>query len=270
MRPRDTGRRVVTAAALAATVVLLSLAAPVTEREAAACSCVGPRPGVLALVHVDDAPLDMKVRVEVPRAVKAQRVVLREPGGREVATTSREITGPGWLTLVELSPVALLSASTRYEVAILDPVNHPSTTVLATFKTGTKEDKSPPVLSSLGRATAARNGMVMSGMCQTAGPWVVVEGVRAEDPGRPNAQLLYGVWTADAAGKVDVTKPPAAILERLEDGSLELGRSSSCDPHDFAFPKVAAFTVGIAAIDEAGNVSPPRTVRVDLANAVVH
>ena len=94
----------------------------------------------------------------------------------------------------------------------------------------------------------------------------MVDGLRAEDPGRPNAQLVYGVWLGDAAGNVDTKKPPTSV-QRLDNGRLHVGQTSLCDPNGFPIPKGPVMWLGIAAIDEAGNTSPARRVRVDLAGA---
>lgn len=253
---------VMTAGAIAAAVA--------ASHDAHACSCVGPQPSLLGPSQVDDAPLNTKVRVEVPSLGSASGsrapnggVVLRVHGGANVATTARAITPGGWLSTVELTPTAPLAPSTQYEVAMVDPSAHPSTTVVGAFKTGTAADSTPPRIDTIGAANVHRNPNAMGSACQVPGPWVDIDAVSAQDPGRPGARLLYAAWLGDAAGNVDPKKPPTAIL--VADGSvLHVGQRSVCDPRSFPVPKSGVMWLGIAAVDEAGNASAIRKVKVDL------
>ena len=92
---------------------------------------------------------------------------------------------------------------------------------------------------------------------------MTIDGIEAVDPTRAKAQLLYGAWVGDASGKIDETKPPASMFA-LHQGTLVLGRSSGCDPHDFPLPATPFAWIGISAIDEAGNLSAMKKMRVDL------
>lgn len=253
-----------------------ALAAPLggAIRDAAACSCVGPRASVIGPDRVDDAPLNVRVRAEVPRMGERTSapspphdLVLRVHGGAVVETTSRVVAPGGWVMTVELAPKVPLAPATQYEVATIDPAAHPSVIVLGTFKTGTAPDTTPPRIDAMGAAVATKRPNAQGAACQVPGPWVTIGGVRAEDPGRPSAKLLFGVWVGDAAGNADTRKPPAAFV-RAHEGVLQIGQSSLCDPRSFPFPKGAAsMWLVIAALDEAGNSSAPRKVKVDLAGA---
>lgn len=234
------------------------------EREAGACSCAGPRLTLLSPERVDDAPLNAKVRVEVPANGSSGKITLRVVGGAEVAVTMNRYKPGGWLELVELVPKAPLGASTRYEVASVDLDQYPSTVVFGTFRTGVSADTTAPRVERLGAAVAHRSRRSGGGSCQVAGPWVTIEGVRAVDPGRAEAQLAVGVWLGDAAGNVDASKPPTAIVSPFK-GTLHVGRTSLCDPHDFPLPKGGSAWLGVAALDEAGNASGLRKMRVDLS-----
>jgi hypothetical protein len=250
-------------------VATLSTVTGPLEREAGACSCRGPQMALVGPDRVDDAPLNARVRIEVPAGemttVKA-RTVLRVHRGGEVAASSRIIAPGGSLSVIELIPAAPLASGTQYEIATVDPAQVPPATVIGTFRTGTAADTSAPRIDALGAAIAFKNLNAMGSMCQVSGPWVIIEGVRAEDPGRPAAQLVFGIWLADAAGNVDTKKPPTALVSSQE-GTLRIGQRSLCDPRAFPIPKSPSMQLGIAALDEAGNASAVRRVRVDLAGA---
>jgi hypothetical protein len=249
--------------------LVLAMAREPLEREAGACSCVGPQTALLGPDRIDDAPLNAKVRLDTPAAGSGStgvRTVLRVHHGSEAPSTSRTIAPGGWLSTIELSPTGPLTAATRYEVALVDATQVPDTTVIGTFRTGSAPDTTAPRIDAMGPAIAFKNTNPMGSACQVAGPWVVIEGVRAEDPGRPEAQLVFGVWLADASGTIDPKKPPTAVVS-ARDGTLHIGQTSLCDPHGFPMPKSPAMLLGIAALDEAGNASALRRVRVDLAGA---
>jgi hypothetical protein len=247
-------------------VLLTTLLAP---RDVGACSCSGPQTTLLTPDRVDDAPLDAKVRVELPVASPStpSAVLLRVHGRTTpVAVSTRVIAPGGWSSFVELTPTAALEPDTRYEVATVDPNAVPSTRVFGTFRTGRGKDTTAPRLDAMGPAIAYKNANVMGGMCGVPGPWVIVDGVLSEDPGRRDAQVLFAVWLGDANGTIDTKRPPTS-LERAHDGHLAIGQTSLCDPHAFPFPKTPFVWLGIAALDESGNASALRRVRVDLAGA---
>jgi hypothetical protein len=254
----------------------LSGSAATTEREAGACSCAGPQTVLVAPDRADDVPLNARIRVDAlspahvnapPRLNGASSLVLRVyPTGAVVPTTLRTFAAGGQLAIAELVPSALLAPATQYDVALHDALDWPTTTVVGTFRTAKTSDTTAPRIHAVGAATAFKSAHT-GGTCEVAGPWVTIEGISADDPGRPDAQLLYAVWLGDSAGNVDTKKPPTALV-RAHDGMLELGQTSLCDAHDFPIAKKAAFMwLGIAAIDEAGNTSAERKVRVDLAGA---
>jgi hypothetical protein len=247
-------------------VVTFSLAEP---EDASACSCIGPSERLVGPDRVDDAPLGVHVRFEVPlQASRANLAVLRTVGGPKVDASLR--TWPdGSLTFAELTPSKPLQPNTRYEIALVDPAMYPSTTVLGTFATGTASDATPPKLLTIGTAVARGNVHAGGGDCSIHGPWIEVGPVQAEDPGRPTARLMFAVWLGDAAGNVDTTKAPTALVAEYK-GTLTIGQRSLCDPHDFPIPKTPFATLAIAAVDESGNTSSPRRVRVDLRGVGTH
>ena len=263
-------RRVVVGLVGLVGVVAFSAVSGPLERDAGACSCVEPHAALVDPDRVDDAPLNARIRLETPASGIASAAggtaVLRVHHGSEAPTSSRLIAPGGWVSMIELTPSASLAPATQYEVALLDPTAFPSATVIGTFRTGDARDTVPPRIDAMGPAVAFKNSHAQGAACQVPGPWVIIEGVRAEDPGRPKAQLVFGVWLADRAGNVDVKNPPTAMVTS-HDGTLRIGQTSLCDRHSFPMPKTPFMQLGIAALDEAGNVSAVRRVRVDLAGA---
>lgn len=254
--------------------------AVVGARDATACTCVRTAAvNVIGPNKVDDAPLNSRVRIELSAMLldtsAGERLLLRQHGGPEVPTTT---LGPLPLSripaLVELRPRAELLPSTRYEVVLTRPGRRPSAWVLATFETGTKSDVTAPELEPLGNVSVGglpppppppgKPSIVASSSCGGDTPHVVIDKVEAHDPKRAGAQMVYGVWLGDPmTGKMDLMQPPAGIFVAQPDGRLVIGASDSC-MMDFPFPKAASVLLGIAALDEAGNASKPRTLRVAL------
>lgn len=258
------------------TAAVLSAAMAVTEREVGACSCAGPDTTLIGPERVDDAPLNTKVRVEVPSSFPTSPagggapnggLVLRVHGvAKPIAATTRVIAPGGWASFVELTPAAPLEPSTQYEVATVNATAVPPNRVFGTFRTGRASDTTAPRIDTIGPAVAYKNSNAIGSMCMVPGPWVTIEGVVAEDPARRDAQLVFAVWLGDANGVIDTKKPPTSLV-RAHGERLDLGQTSLCDPHAFPFPKTPFAWLGIAAMDEAGNTSAVRRMRVDLAGA---
>lgn len=243
-----------------------ALAVTGVAHEASACSCVGPQLELTVPVPATDAPLLTRVRIALPDPARRRAngaVVLRKHGGASVATTSRTFADGRWVATLEIVPAAPLAPDTTYEIAVVEPDAHPSTTVVAGFTTGKTLDTTAPQLDALGAAAVHRNARAMSSMCQTSGPWVTIDGALAHDPSRPDANLVFGVWLGDANGVIDTKKPPTT-LRTAHQGVLVIGQQSTCDPYSFPFPRGGVVWLGIAAIDESGNTSAVRRVRVDL------
>src|SRR4051812_31398136 len=97
-------------------VVLLALiAGAAIPRDAHACSCREPPPVLLTPDRNDEAPLNTRVRVEVPMAGDVPDVVLRVHQGDVVPATKRATKG-AWLASVEIVPKKPLDPKTRYEI----------------------------------------------------------------------------------------------------------------------------------------------------------
>ncbi|MDB5215756.1 MAG: hypothetical protein JWO86_3683 [Myxococcaceae bacterium] len=263
----STARAVRALGTAAVALTVLSGALVSTEREVGACSCGGPDTTLLGPDRVDDTPLNTKVRVEVPAGTAPGSLLLRVHGrAAPLPAPPRVIAPGGWTSFVELTPIAPLEPSTRYEVVTVDASKVPPNRVFGTFTTGRAEDTTAPRIDAMGPAIAYKNTNVMGSMCMVPGPWVTIEGVVADDPGRGDAQLVFAVWLGDASGAIDTKRPPTA-LTTVHAGRIDLGQTSLCDPHAFPFPKAPVAWLGIAAVDEAGNTSALRRLRVDLAGA---
>jgi hypothetical protein len=245
--------------------VLLAAAAlaagAVDAGDARACSCVGPRLAFLSPLGADAAPVNVHVRLEAPTGgFRASSLVLRAHGGANVATSVH--TYPGrMVTIVELVPAAPLPATTRFEVATVDPAAHPPVTVIGTFKTGTAADTKAPTLRGIGRPRTRLNTRYGGGDCSIRGPWIVLEGVDARDD-RPDGKLVYGVWAPDAAGRLDTHRAPDTLVFPYQN-RITIGQASQCDMRTFPF-KGQVVTLAVAAIDESGNTSRAVQFRADL------
>jgi hypothetical protein len=229
-----------------------------------ACSCFGPALSVLTPQRPEGVPTNTRVRVMVPAVSQGQSLptlALRTRGGAEVAARSR-VYPDAAESLVELTPVSPLAPDTRYEIAVVDSTRHPATTVVSTFVTGKDADVSAPVLDSLGTVAVKMNLHFGGGDCSIAGPWVTVDGFRVHDPGRSDAELLFGVWGRNAQGVLDTNRPPDALLAPYRQ-ALTIGRSSLCDMRDFPL-KGPIVPLAIAVVDEAGNTSAKRRINVDV------
>jgi hypothetical protein len=77
--------------------------------------------------------------------------------------------------------------------------------------------------------------------------------------------LAYGVWAADAKGKLDTKRAPDTIIFPYEH-AIAIGQASMCDPWQFPLKRSIA-TLAVAALDDAGNASRAITIRADLTRA---
>lgn len=245
---------------------MVALAASLLARDAAACSCAMPEPEMLSPRRGVAAPLDTKVRVLLPVHRGNGRLELRKVGRGALAVRSTK-SSLGELDLIELTPVQPLDPIGQYSVAWIDDTKSPSTLVFGAFRTSSERDSTAPALEALGPAVVHRIPSAIGSMCQLPNPWVEISGVRASDPGRPNAAPLIGVWLANAAGRIDTQKPPTSVLPVGENGVLRISNASLCNPLKFPFPPRGNVVLGIAAVDDAGNASSHRTVRLNLSAA---
>ncbi len=215
----------------------------------------------------EGVPTNTRVRVLLPAVGQGQAfptLTLRVHGGADVTARSR-IYPDVAVSILELAPAAPLAPSTRYDIAVVDASTHPSTTVMSTFVTGTTADVAAPVLDALGSVSSHKNVHFGGGDCSIQGPWVTMDGVRAHDPGRDGAELVFAVWARTAQGVLDTNRPPDTLLAPSRH-RLTIGRSSLCDNRDFPLQGPIA-SLAIAVMDEAGNASPPRRFSIDVSRS---
>jgi|GEM_PF-5138849 len=187
-------------AAIAYAAAALAAAIGGFEHEARACSCAPPAAVLVTPDRVDDAPLGAKLRIELGADDAGSELLVRTAAGAEVATTIAQKKTLGTVTQLELAPSAPLAARTQYEVALKKPDRHPSVIVFGTFRTGDARDVTPPTFDAPGIVTAFRRQNAASAACQVPGPWVTVDGVRAEDPGRPAARDRHRARVVELCG----------------------------------------------------------------------
>lgn len=154
-----------------------------------------------------------------------------------------------------LQPGANLQPKQTYEVHIQGPGN--LFAVLHTFTTGTESTTKdvPPAGVSNARYLWERP---YKGACGPQSDYITVN----VDANAAKNALFFGVWIADASGKINEKAMPHLVLQP-KDGRLFLGKASRCKDRNFIFPKgQTKFTLGIRAGNIAGKWSPTETVTV--------
>jgi hypothetical protein len=245
-------------------VLLVLIAVSVASDDARACSCVGPHFVFLSPMGADSAPVNVHVRLEAPsNAQGAQTFVVRAHGSATAVTVQTRTYAEPSVTIVELVPSASLPALTRFEVATVDPTAHPPTTVIGTFKTGSTADTTAPRFDSIGKQRTRLNTHFGGGDCSIQGPWIALSDLVAHDD-RPDGQLAYAVWAADATGTLNTTRGPDTLVFPYNN-AISIGQTSLCDPRRFTF-RGSVVTLAVAAVDESGNTSRSIRIRADLTH----
>jgi hypothetical protein len=181
-----------------------------------------------------EVPRNTRVRVAYAGGWQTGVTVVLRAGGREIPTAEHRFTA-GARHLIELIPDRPLAPSRRYEVVARERVGPRTvTTVVGQFATGELTDRSPPRWPARGVGPAADDVATPSG-------------------------LLYAVWLPDPTGRVDPAGPPAALVP-MAAGHLAVGADGSCGA--LVPPLRGRVVVRVAAVDEAGNRSPVRRLRL--------
>lgn len=229
------------------------------------CICV-LRPEMMSPSSEHPALVDAHVRVRMGAKHEGGSLVLRAYRGADVAvtTTLTTNTADDPVRLFDLRPLAPLAPSTRYEVGIRDPKRHPSLTVFATFVTAStpETDKAAPKLDQPGKLLAFPLPATPVDSCAERPKRLVLEGLAASDPGRPEATLLVAFWRGDASGRIDETKPPVAYGATAP--SITITDRDQCGQAPFALPPRGPLSVGWAVVDESGRRSPLQRATVIL------
>lgn len=236
---------------LATAGALLSLLVP---RVIDACSCAHPSPQLWAPLDTSPAPFDTRVTVAVPKTVPSEGVLLRPVGGQAIPRSlSRHPSGA--FDMLVLTPEQPLPKGQRFEVAVVDPDHHPQTLVFGTFATGDDEDDDAPTLGPVGQVSYHAEVVSPKTSCASLERWLEIPLGGADDPHRPQATLLFGVWLS-STGKIDPKAPPTYVLPQRDD-VVVIGRQHRCSHLGAELPSgPAKVAIGIASIDEAGNQSP--------------
>jgi len=181
------------------------------------------------------------------------KIVLRKHQGADVTVKRIDSPLPS-MAHVDLVPAQPFEADTRYEVALVNPAEHPSTLVFGTFVTGTSADTTPPSPPQISKTIVNGRRSSAGTSCAVGTPWAEVFLSGGRDPDRDEAELLYAVWASNAQGILDLNGPPTAFLVEYK-GKLKLGKTSYCDSDEFPLPRQGAVKLAIATVDEAGNRS---------------
>lgn len=236
-----------TAAALALVADAFLPGAPVAH----ACTC-GP-PDLQVWSPTDGEPAPLNARVTVLRRTRSKGELMMRPVGGEPIATSKQTFDAGWRTIVVLTPAQPLAPNTRYEVAFVQQIYHPTTLVFGTFETGDHRDSKAPSLAPLQQAVFHDQVMRGSTSCGSRERWLEIELSPARDD-RAGA-VLYGLWVADAQGKLDLKEPPLAIVP-MGQTRLIFGGTDMCSAAQVPLPKrLGRLPFAVAAFDAAGNRS---------------
>lgn len=219
------------------------------------------------------APLNAHVLVQVHSVGRAPpsnlTLWLEEQGGSRVRI-HRTDAGAGTAWTIRLKPRLELRSRTAYEVYWQ---REDAKRVLAgRFTTGDARDESPPQIElHRGRLVDA---LVYDGWNpeKRRARYLSIELGRPRDSGSPNA-VAYAVWTT-AQATVDFTQPPQLYVQSQQYvdqdhglvSQLILGNTASaCPATNFDVPeRRGKLRVGVRAVDQAGNLSPPAIVVIDL------
>jgi len=233
---------------------LALLAAPLLllSHDANACSCSPPRPKMLSPARLSNAPVNTHVRIVLPKYLKGT-LAFRKHQGADVPF-QRIDSSNQYMPDVEIVPNGRLEPNTRYEVALVNPEEHPSTFVFGTFMTGSDIDSVAPTNPKITRTVVNAHRSSAMTSCAVNTPWAQIFLNKSEDPEHTDVPVLYAVWAATGKNKIDLNGPPIAFVEE-KDGKLKLGRTSYCDPDHFPLPKNGSVSLAIAAVDQAGNRS---------------
>lgn len=233
-----------------------------THADSASCSCHPPLPWMLSPARDGKAPLNTQIRVALPTYYNSLPS-LRKYRGDYVMTFMEDIRRDslGYFNLIPQKP---LEPNTRYEVYVdRSSPQDPRILVFGTFVTGDATDTKAPTAPKIEKVTP-NPSRGKDDACYVYGSWIQFSTSEARDPGRDDARLTYAAWVSYAKGKLDVARMPDGYAIPTKDGTFTLGQSSRCDANEFPLPTEGEVTLGIAAVDEAGNKSAVKRVKLDM------
>jgi hypothetical protein len=222
--------------------------------EADACSCIGPRVQAWP-AEGTVAPTNAHIFVRFPGG-KKEKVILRLAGSGDtdgIPAARVDVTSMS-VRYVELAPSVKLATGAKLEVVVGSGKRE---RVVSTFEVGDKAESTVPKAPAVKKTTYIYEEAVCC-MCNSGEPHVSIE-LAGKHEGEDSA--LYGIWTANAKGKVDwKRKPDAYVLSWY--GRLTLGDSSTCSANNYPVPKSGEVTLGLRAISWAGEQSKGKIVSV--------
>jgi hypothetical protein len=223
----------------------------------------GRAPPVHVWPHGKTAPTNARIAMTMPKDFRAGSAlslrtapVRGAPSRTTIATRNRT-----WITSdferAELVPSSALAPRTAYEVWTARGE------ILGVFTTGDGTDITPPswvgVKAVRFYRTAPRPGIVTLSM-ECGSPRLVLDSdTPASDDQTAASDILYALWAEPLGTKLDYTKPPRSIVvagPAFGRGfTLYFGNDSYDD--DIDLPRANVLTIGVRAIDLAGNASAP-------------
>jgi hypothetical protein len=215
------------------------------------------------------APLNTRVRVRLDGKARGIHFTLHRQDGGEVAAEQRFLARWGD-SGVELVPRQPLAAGGRYVVRASAPEQKPRQ--IGGFSVGAAADTSPPA----GQAVA-QGSLIKLAIHHDAG-WAHVRYLRlvpgdVKDDRTSRGRLLFWIWEqADGLPSAGQKAKAWLVLDAEPVGgaqALMLGQSSDlCADANYPLPKGSGpLRLVVRAEDEAGNLSEPATVTIDLAKA---
>lgn len=197
------------------------------------------------------APKNTRVFVTSTRA-KLQSVELRrkEDGAVVASRATSRVDAENGSRFFELTPNALLEPGMAYEVyGLLDS----GSLKLAKFRVVDMIDETPP---RLGEAVLTLSH---------GGGYLDVDALVDDTTSDDNLRLL--IWQGEQDPKKAAAPPLAeALAERFSAGQAKYflaGRDDECNSRWHSYPETKAGTVfTLALVDQAGNVSAPRLVKL--------
>jgi hypothetical protein len=193
------------------------------------------------LVEFDESSISLVPANGIPGPVAVERRIVARTGYR----------------VITLIPKLPLAANRAYNVRAAAHRGG-DVTVIGTVVTTDAIDDKPPTWGGLAAPIVELPGARRTS-CSNGQAWahLAFAGTVADDQAPP-ADLIYGVWPADAP--FDPKLAPIALVRPQDDG-LELGHRSTCEPRDFELPATSA-KLRIAPIDLAGNIGTPVEVSI--------
>jgi len=231
------------------------------DRRAAACSCA-PRPATFEITPSGGArvPLNARVRVAfggrlTDSAETGVQVTLRTNAGRKIATREQVYRDSSGRELRELTPQAPLRPETEYTVVVT--AGRPSLPILATarFRTGRAADRGAPLWRGVESASLwpGDTDPAHGGLCHSYRPYGDLKVASPVDP--ESSPVVFAVWLGTSGAALAYDRAPITYVTAV-DGHITIGDPSKCGSG--ALPAQDPGTlVGLRAVDQAGNLSPP-------------